>query len=93
MAGAEWKGSDHGLFQRGGGPNHHWEERTEQLTKNLVLTCYRRPTPYYGIGGDRAWVYVLDTDRKPIEAHLIEPSNPLLMECMAHEMRAKYGAK
>ena len=73
----------------------HWESRTEWLAKGVEMTCYRRPTPYHGNGPDRAWMYVnkCDHSRTMIEKYLIEPSDPLLIECMAHEMRAKYGAK
>jgi hypothetical protein len=70
-----------------------WEIRQEQLGNGYWLNCYR---PIEGEGQEyHGWVYVDDKSRdtaalKALESFELKPYDPLMLECICIEMRAKY---
>lgn len=85
-----------------------WETREESLANGMKLYCFRRLAHRASLYDDRMWVYVTAPGKALsvegyIDGHiggqgvvdkvLIMPSDPLMMECVAHEMRLKYGAE
>jgi hypothetical protein len=73
-----------------------WETRKELLGTRLLFCC-RRPKGYVPSDGDMPYghVYVMKDERVSsdhIEHYRIQDGGPLEIECIAHEMRVKYGA-
>lgn len=76
-----------------------WEARKELLTNKICMTCYRRPETAKHIK-PAMWVYVHKpredgtslSDSDILERIRFMDDDPLMMECVAHEMRKKYGA-
>jgi hypothetical protein len=78
----------------------YWDVREEELSNGCVMYCYRRPkgwAPGVGNGSiDSCEIVVYSSSDARTSSRLddfrIEPSNLLVLECIAHEMRTKYGA-
>lgn len=77
----------------------NWMYRSEHIAKEHWLTCWRRPDGYTtkedatGRMMPYGWVRVYEyNDLTPaIEDHRVE-DGPLELECIAYEMRKKYGS-
>lgn len=74
-----------------------WLQRQEQLAPNRWLVCFTRPE---GISNHTPahWIYVFKerfnaggVSGTNVFFHCIEQPDPLMMECIAHEMRKKYS--
>jgi hypothetical protein len=77
-----------------------WEIRQEQIAPERWLCCFRRPEERIG-NTPHHWIYVFDrkfddvgaalSKRTQIDFVVLEEHDPLMMECIAIEMRKKYS--
>ncbi len=72
-----------------------WDARKELLQPGIEMMCYRRPSRPH-VYSDAAWVYVYHLNAaggysRNIKTVYLEPSDPLIMECLVLEFRKEFG--